>query len=140
MPRKSVAGAHLPAGGGGASMRPRPDAAEKTRFGPFQRRPRPASMRPRPDAAEKDLEIDGDLEVAVASMRPRPDAAEKRIQAERDSYVRLASMRPRPDAAEKMYNSDVSMRDGIGFNEAAARCRGKARCRSTPAPAWYWLQ
>ena len=36
----------------GASMRPRPDAAENVSHRDPRRPPRPASMRPRPDAAE----------------------------------------------------------------------------------------
>ena len=63
----------------------------------------------------------------VASMRPRPDAAE-------NPDVRLglagaleASMRPRPDAAENAEDGACRTPGGDGFNEAAARCRGK-RC------------
>ena len=37
----------------------------------------------------------------------------------------LASMRPRPDAAENPYRSGTSANVNQGFNEAAARCRGK---------------
>ena len=38
----------------------------------------------------------------------------------------LASMRPRPDAAENTFaSSRPGAAAGAGFNEAAARCRGK---------------
>ena len=86
-----------------ASMRPRPDAAEKQNLCRNRaRRGTHASMRPRPDAAEKPIEVMG-LPAAptAASMRPRPDAAEKRTMAKRWTADGLASMRPRPDAAEK---------------------------------------
>ena len=44
----------------------------------------------------------------------------------------LASMRPRPDAAENARTPRSSSTQGPGFNEAAARCRGKrfAACRT----------
>ena len=60
-----------------------------------------------------------------ASMRPRPDAAENSAGREEDAGVLRASMRPRPDAAE---NAGLERRQRLpdaGFNEAAARCRGK---------------
>ena len=54
MPRKTPS-VHAAAGGlDGASMRPRPDAAENARDRQGARRGREASMRPRPDAAEND--------------------------------------------------------------------------------------
>ena len=37
----------------------------------------------------------------------------------------VASMRPRPDAAENLRMSTGTLRLFNGFNEAAARCRGK---------------
>ena len=41
-----------------------------------------ASMRPRPDAAENPPRLTGEAtDDVVASMRPRPDAAENRAQA-----------------------------------------------------------
>ena len=41
---------------------------------------------------------------------------------------RHASMRPRPDAAENVLPADLRYAVlGGGFNEAAARCRGKRR-------------
>ena len=41
---------------------------------------------------------------------------------------RHASMRPRPDAAENLrHDPGVVARHDPGFNEAAARCRGKRR-------------
>ena len=43
-----------------------------------------------------------------------------------------ASMRPRPDAAENGRRQRVGKSSWLGFNEAAARCRGK-RGRSTTA-------
>ena len=87
----------------------------------------PASMRPRPDAAENPghpltLASQEDL----ASMRPRPDAAENRRKRERRGRGRLASMRPRPDAAENLAGGLLDLQQAAaGFNEAAARCRGK---------------
>ena len=53
-------------------------------WGRLSRSPGSASMRPRPDAAEK-LRMLGLESVAKrwASMRPRPDAAEKRARAAR---------------------------------------------------------
>ena len=62
----------------------------------------------------------------AASMRPRPDAAENGGCRPVDARCGIAaSMRPRPDAAENL-NPAASTRIGtIGFNEAAARCRGK---------------
>ena len=41
--------------------------------------------------------------------------------------VRVASMRPRPDAAENRRLPDRPAGLQGGFNEAAARCRGKRR-------------
>ena len=93
------------------------------------------------------VDIDG------ASMRPRPDAAENRLtEAERAEWKHPASMRPRPDAAENYATALPSGGGAPGFNEAAARCRGKrqeaahhsplqterfneaaARCRGKPA-------
>ena len=37
----------------------------------------------------------------------------------------IASMRPRPDAAENRARRAVVRIAVVGFNEAAARCRGK---------------
>ena len=55
MPRKT-SGSRIPvAARGGASMRPRPDAAENSRLGDQQFDLGGASMRPRPDAAENVL-------------------------------------------------------------------------------------
>ena len=47
----------------GASMRPRPDAAEKRRVAGDRGQQQPASMRPRPDAAEKRSVSDDELRV-----------------------------------------------------------------------------
>ena len=142
---------------GVASMRPRPDAAENGggdgprrgragRFNEAAARCRGklarlagevadlehASMRPRPDAAENSLAERASVGGRSASMRPRPDAAENSGAGHRGDPRRLASMRPRPDAAE---NGGAGRRSPVaspGFNEAAARCRGKHD--STPAP------
>ena len=110
-----------------------------------------ASMRPRPDAAEKPRRRDAVLRAGNASMRPRPDAAEKRGRPGRGPRARAcfneaaarcrgktclggygrsvpepASMRPRPDAAEKPpAPREPPARRPARFNEAAARCRGK---------------
>ena len=64
-------------------------------------------------------------------MRPRPDAAENAYadaMAAHDAY--LASMRPRPDAAENRRACCSGDYWPPGFNEAAARCRGKLDCPS----------
>ena len=96
-----------------ASMRPRPDAAENIQCGSAVVGGAAASMRPRPDAAENATLTSGVLAYARASMRPRPDAAENRRSTPPDGD-------PRP-----------------GFNEAAARCRGKLGCKATCAwPPW----
>ena len=64
--------------------------------------------------------------VSSASMRPRPDAAEKQDgQSGCGGLLVAASMRPRPDAAEKLTSVARTPRKSSGFNEAAARCRGK---------------
>ena len=47
----------------------------------------------------------------------------------------VASMRPRPDAAENVRRGAAAVRRRPGFNEAAARCRGKPGRRSAPSPA-----
>ena len=64
---------------------------------------------------------------AAASMRPRPDAAENAVEMLRKGYFGGASMRPRPDAAENFISRTSACRRRGGFNEAAARCRGKLR-------------
>ena len=58
-------------------------------------------------------------------MRPRPDAAENLQDAVFDVQAYFASMRPRPDAAENSTGGHVLFQRSSGFNEAAARCRGK---------------
>ena len=95
-------------------------------------------MRPRPDAAEKVQPRPVLVAVADASMRPRPDAAEKAAIKEPASDFGDASMRPRPDAAEKTGAAAAEGRVRESFNEAAARCRGKAPSRSTVG-GWFWL-
>ena len=62
---------------------------------------------------------------AAASMRPRPDAAENLQRRVSHLEVQVASMRPRPDAAENQSEQDGDGGELLGFNEAAARCRGK---------------
>ena len=52
----------------------------------------------------------------------------------------VASMRPRPDAAENRDVARVAAVDGIGFNEAAARCRGKRAIRPPLPVVRIWLQ
>ena len=85
-----------------------------------------ASMRPRPDAAENDGGLHHVTLPIGASMRPRPDAAENTCYpARRPQTPPRASMRPRPDAAENCSSERTPPRDAPGFNEAAARCRGK---------------
>ena len=61
-----------------------------------------------------------------ASMRPRPDAAENLRRGGDAAGRRRASMRPRPDAAENAGDARAAGATAApGFNEAAARCRGK---------------
>ena len=75
-----------------------------------------------------------------ASMRPRPDAAENLEWDGRPLPERIASMRPRPDAAENEEEEDMTRHWWQGFNEAAARCRGK-HTSSRPSPtSCAWLQ
>ena len=149
-----------------ASMRPRPDAAENARE--HEPHPRPdgdASMRPRPDAAENGGQADEVERAGRASMRPRPDAAENSRGPAAAEPSQAASMRPRPDAAENVVRRVEKVLTTGGFNEAAARCRGKrgrrarglrvaaagfneaaARCRGKPCapgraePNSAWLQ
>ena len=64
-----------------------------------------ASMRPRPDAAENVRELHDPLQILRASMRPRPDAAENGADGDRPRRADHASMRPRPDAAENSVGS-----------------------------------
>ena len=75
-----------------------------------------------------------------ASMRPRPDAAENGSISEEKAIRRIASMRPRPDAAE---NAAPLLEGGSlnpGFNEAAARCRGKPKNAESMRSALSKLQ
>ena len=66
-----------------------------------------------------------------ASMRPRPDAAENFLMSLPDNPGMGASMRPRPDAAENIATAETDPTAATpGFNEAAARCRGKLACPS----------
>ena len=58
-------------------------------------------------------------------MRPRPDAAENSPGVPDPDRAGGASMRPRPDAAENLMERLTGRRSCRGFNEAAARCRGK---------------
>ena len=114
--------------GGGASMRPRPDAAENPHRLPGPAGPGAASMRPRPDAAENGIVADrGGGAGGGASMRPRPDAAENVKASATGAAPGGASMRPRPDAAENPSAQLRAARSAECFNEAAARCRGKRR-------------
>ena len=71
----------------------------------------------------------------AASMRPRPDAAENCLLSLLSRPARPASMRPRPDAAENGARSPAPRPTSRGFNEAAARCRGKQRDPEPPAEA-----
>ena len=73
-----------------------------------------------------------------ASMRPRPDAAENAKSARSVAAYPLASMRPRPDAAENPGGQTATgSASPPGFNEAAARCRGKLRgCGCWPSGWW----
>ena len=65
---------------------------------------------------------------------PRKTSGHARARA----AVEHASMRPRPDAAENPLPGSRAPRALVGFNEAAARCRGKlaeAIAQSFPPPA-----
>ena len=134
-----------------ASMRPRPDAAENGCAAPSTsalmarfneaaarcrgKRWRPASPRPSHgrrfnEAAarcrgKRRPRLAGRPDRAGASMRPRPDAAENPRHRVPDRRDVDASMRPRPDAAENFFSRGRRCRPMWGFNEAAARCRGK---------------
>ena len=84
-----------------------------------------ASMRPRPDAAENAstttsgaLRVDCFNEAAARCRGKRWQGALRRAEL-------VASMRPRPDAAENCLASVSWSLLMTGFNEAAARCRGK---------------
>ena len=119
-----------------ASMRPRPDAAEKPARERRSRPARPAaSMRPRPDAAEKHRGFAVGASLAArfneAAARCRGKTLTARLS---DLPGANASMRPRPDAAEKRRVSPSSSCSPPCFNEAAARCRGKT-ARADPIMA-----
>ena len=108
-------------------MRPRPDAAENLQ--PTQRGYRrqrcfneaAARCRGKPQLGRQPQIL-----FRRASMRPRPDAAENLQRMVTDGHAGIgASMRPRPDAAENPKSARKEAIQGLGFNEAAARCRGK---------------
>ena len=101
----------------------------------------PASMRPRPDAAENRVRLVTHSPVVDdASMRPRPDAAENRRARRGDPDPVSASMRPRPDAAENGRGPSIRTIGRRGFNEAAARCRGKRPRQVIKVYEHYQLQ
>ena len=132
-----------------ASMRPRPDAAENREAQVFQGSGRPsfneaaARCRGKPPGAAaargrsrrfneaaarcrgKRRRRTSPAAPTAASMRPRPDAAENAGLAAPAGSADPASMRPRPDAAENAAASCCRTCRPSGFNEAAARCRGK---------------
>ena len=158
MPRKTNTNGRYANQGEGASMRPRPDAAENVGgLGGGRGRRRPASMRPRPDAAEnpnarprRDAGVARFNEAAARCRgkraadghRARPEArfneaaARCRGKLGRGGDVEprsAASMRPRPDAAENGGPGWRSPRSApASFNEAAARCRGKRPAADCP--------
>ena len=110
-----------------ASMRPRPDAAENA---PIARRrvsaQRPASMRPRPDAAENAPFSTVVRFQSDASMRPRPDAAENTVHLLSHPAASAAGFNEAAARCRGKLLRFVSRRlTCLGFNEAAARCRGK---------------
>ena len=131
MPRKTQNERHLVGALALASMRPRPDAAENGLDPAPPAAAALASMRPRPDAAENDAARLRHRRPALASMRPRPDAAENARVRSIAARARPASMRPRPDAAENTAGAARPPGRRRGFNEAAARCRGKPGACST---------
>ena len=127
MPRKTSRDPPARAGRPAASMRPRPDAAENFGNCAKQAQTNPASMRPRPDAAENCADAWRSSGRRWASMRPRPDAAENVANPDAFDFMPPASIRPRPDAAENVVGRLQHLAAAVGFNEAAARCRGKLR-------------
>ena len=134
-----------------ASMRPRPDAAENRAPRPLPSGPlrccfneAAARCRGKPHSSGgatsrrgsrfneaaarcrgKPRELDAAESMSPASMRPRPDAAENPVAGREAQRHHNASMRPRPDAAENPDAGVAVLAGHRGFNEAAARCRGK---------------
>ena len=91
-------------------------------------RPGPASMRPRPDAAENvSKAVVGQTMTSDASMRPRPDAAENVRVARGGPLCRPGFNEAAARCRGKPTSTAGSRRWPRCFNEAAARCRGKRR-------------
>ena len=101
MPRKTHVGIGEISAAAGASMRPRPDAAENHQGRPRLRADRLASMRPRPDAAEN----------------PRGGG---RRRGRRGRFNEAAAR-----CRGKLPPNPPNPPPNPSFNEAAARCRGK---------------
>ena len=125
----------------GASMRPRPDAAENARAPARAARCAACFNEAAARCRGKPVRVDdpgllplGFNEAAarcrgkLVCTRPGPGTAA------------VASMRPRPDAAENARARRGLDRGTRSFNEAAARCRGKQTPRPSRWPTASWLQ
>ena len=132
MPRKTMEGRAGKAQPHGASMRPRPDAAENTPAGIAAGRPargfneaaarcrgKPSLEHPLVTRMNRFQAGEGFNEAAARCRGKRPDRPRQRLGPP------PASMRPRPDAAENGSQVHPGGSPATGFNEAAARCRGK---------------
>ena len=104
MPRKTSALRHVAIEYDGASMRPRPDAAENR-------------------GIAANLRLDH-VRFNEAAARCRGKHAGRGVFHDTLDH---ASMRPRPDAAENLRHPAIIRFRSCCFNEAAARCRGKPR-------------
>ena len=163
MPRKTAAPPAPAAPAAPASMRPRPDAAENSGLEDRRGRAAPgfneAAARCRgkrwPEERigswsacfnEAAARCRGKQPRATATRRPprcsfNEAAARCRGKRPGDHEHRpaapvQASMRPRPDAAENILQARRREERGVpGFNEAAARCRGKPESIRIPSSA-----
>ena len=116
-----------------------------------------ASMRPRPDAAENKRWHERCVAAEEASMRPRPDAAENDSAPAAGSRCTASFNEAAARCRGKRASSPSAPFPGPCFNEAAARCRGKrrssrrasrrarpsfneaaARCRGKPVGRRWW--
>ena len=126
--------------GQGASMRPRPDAAENSRGRRLLGGRRAASMRPRPDAAENPYLDTGDHVVIVrfneAAARCRGKRTPRWSTKRSSGCFNEAAARCRGKPAAWTGRGCSRRR----FNEAAARCRGKPTFRRSAAGPAALLQ
>ena len=130
MPRKIRLRPGRGAGAQRASMRPRPDAAEKPP-GRGRRSGRRSGFNEAAARCRGKAQIRTPVGVVEhgASMRPRPDAAEKRVrralEAARGKFRRFNEAAARCRGKRIGHSGPGSL--NWRFNEAAARCRGKVR-------------